>query len=181
MLKLVRVPKLRQTARAFHTVLPLHISLGENILFGMPYSGGAYKILGFNETSFKLLERASKREFVHTGSLILTTTQLLPWNVKSWENFTEKDLGTIMQVVNTPLPTQSSHKSQLARGNPAKLVVLGTGKNMQILESKVGPHSVYITSGLGFEVLSTAVACKTYNFLVDEGRQVVAALLPAGS
>jgi len=92
--------------------------------------------------------------------------------VTSWGKFTEADLGVVMQIINKPV-------KGLTRGAPVRLLVLGTGKEMNSLESKLKAPGVYMSFGVGFEVLSTPLACSTYNLLVEEGRHVVAALLPA--
>jgi uncharacterized protein len=55
------------------------------------------------------------------------------------------------------------------------LVVLGTGERLRF-----PPHGVraQVTAlGVGFEIMDTAAACRTYNVLVLEGRKVVAALI----
>jgi len=78
----------------------------------------------------------------------------------------------VMQIINKPI-------KGLTRGAPARLVLLGTGKDMHPIESKLKSPGLYMTLGVGFEVLSTPQACSTYNLLVDEGRHVVAAMLPA--
>jgi len=51
---------------------------------------------------------------------------------------------------------------------------------MHMLEEKFSNTGIYTSLALGFEVLRTSDACKTYNLLVDEGRHVVAAMIPSG-
>lgn len=57
--------------------------------------------------------------------------------------------------------------------NP-ELVILGTGSSLQF------PHPAIFSSlmenGIGYEVMNTGAACRTYNVLAAEGRQVVTAL-----
>jgi len=96
--------------------------------------------------------------------------------------FTEQDLGSIMHMINAPItPKKRTPEGYTMRGSPVKLVLLGTGKNMEDLFLKLKSPGLYMSSGVGFEVLSTSMACKTYNILVDEGRNVIAAMIPAGS
>jgi uncharacterized protein len=57
-----------------------------------------------------------------------------------------------------------------------EIVLLGTGARQAFLE----PHMamVFHGSGIGIEVMTTEAACRTFNVLVGEGRNVAAALLP---
>ncbi|MGD2119083.1 MAG: Mth938-like domain-containing protein [Chromatiales bacterium] len=55
-------------------------------------------------------------------------------------------------------------------------IIIGTGKTLQfpeyeLLENLAGKH-------VGVEVMDTPAACRTYNILVAEGRNVLAALIP---
>ena len=56
-----------------------------------------------------------------------------------------------------------------------EIVILGTGKSL------IFPDATYLApitdSGIGIEVMDTGAACRSYNFLLGEGRHVVAALL----
>jgi uncharacterized protein len=56
-----------------------------------------------------------------------------------------------------------------------EVVLLGTGKQHRFIHPK---HIQALTAQhIAVECMSTAAACRTYNILVAEGRQVVAALL----
>jgi uncharacterized protein len=57
-----------------------------------------------------------------------------------------------------------------------EVIVLGTGQ-VQVFP----PPELYLRImelGIGFEVMDTGAACRTYNILMAEGRRVAAALLP---
>jgi len=58
--------------------------------------------------------------------------------------------------------------------NP-EIILLGTGNTIQF----PAPHlmSIPASKGIGLEVMDTAAACRTFNILVGENRQVVAILL----
>ncbi len=63
---------------------------------------------------------------------------------------------------------------QLAEQQP-ELVIIGTGGAQRFAHpSLLRP---LIERGIGFEIMSTAAACRTYNILVGEGRRALAALL----
>lgn len=59
--------------------------------------------------------------------------------------------------------------------NP-EVLLLGTGARQQFPGREV--LAALYSRRVGFEVMDTAAACRTYNVLVAEGRTVVAALMP---
>jgi uncharacterized protein len=69
---------------------------------------------------------------------------------------------------------EEKHFAQLATLD-AEIVLLGTGPRLRF------PHPSLtrplVESGIGFEVMDTGAACRTYNLLAAEGRKVLAAIL----
>jgi uncharacterized protein len=64
-------------------------------------------------------------------------------------------------------------------GLDLEVILLGTGKS-QIFPSPVLQVELG-RKGIGFEVMNTAAACRTFNILAGENRKVAAALIiPAG-
>ena len=63
---------------------------------------------------------------------------------------------------------------ELALARSPEVILLGTGLKQRF------PHMQLITEivrqGIGFEIMNTAAACRTFNVLASEQRQVVAAL-----
>ena len=60
-------------------------------------------------------------------------------------------------------------------GVAAEIVLIGTGKKLRFPPpAALGPLR---DARIGFEVMDTAAACRTYNVLLGEGRQVAALLL----
>ncbi len=57
-----------------------------------------------------------------------------------------------------------------------EIVLIGTGEHQQFPQ----PMALrpLVEAGIGFEVMSTPAACRTYNILVAEDRSVAAALIP---
>lgn len=93
----------------------------------------------------------------HTQSLILLPQQIIePWPVTDFASIT------------------ADHIAQIAALKP-ELVLLGTGAQHRFL------HPKYSTSlsalGISLECMSSAAACRTYNILMEEGRNVAVALL----
>jgi uncharacterized protein len=56
-----------------------------------------------------------------------------------------------------------------------ELVLLGTGARQAFPSPAFGAH--FLRAGIGFEVMDTGAACRTFNVLVIEHRQVAALLI----
>ena len=67
-----------------------------------------------------------------------------------------------------------THFDALAALNP-EVVLLGTGQRQRFPRAEL--LTSLVTAGIGWEVMDTAAACRTYNILMGEGRNVAAALL----
>jgi uncharacterized protein len=67
-----------------------------------------------------------------------------------------------------------AHFEQLALLKP-EVVLLGTGKTQRFIHPDMG--RALIENGISIECMSTTAACRTYNFLMAEGRSVAAALI----
>ncbi len=69
----------------------------------------------------------------------------------------------------------AAHAASLLTLEP-ELVLLGTGERQIFPATIFGAQ--FLRAGIGFEVMNTGAACRTFNVLVAEQRQVVALLLP---
>jgi uncharacterized protein len=78
------------------------------------------------------------------------------WLVQSFENFSEEHFELL-------LPLQP------------EIVLLGTGATLRFPSPSVTKKLIEIKTGV--EVMDTNAACRTYNILMAEGRNVAAALL----
>lgn len=67
-----------------------------------------------------------------------------------------------------------AHFAQIAAFKP-EVVLLGTGEIHRFLHPKIYRNLTEI--GVPLECMTSAAACRTYNFLMSEGRNVAAALL----
>jgi uncharacterized protein len=72
------------------------------------------------------------------------------------------------------VPDLTAADFSLLAGLSPEIVLLGTGERQQF------PHpsltQPLMAQRIGFEVMDTAAACRTYNILMAEGRRVAAAL-----
>lgn len=68
----------------------------------------------------------------------------------------------------------AAHIRQLLDFNP-ELIIVGTGNRLVFPAVEV--YSDTIKQGIGVDFMDTQAACRTYNILVSEGRNVVAGLI----
>ena len=57
----------------------------------------------------------------------------------------------------------------------AEIVLYGTGRHQRFPSAET--FALFTAAGVGFEVMDTPAACRTYNILAGEGRRVAAALI----
>ncbi|MCW1965066.1 Mth938-like domain-containing protein [Polynucleobacter sp.] len=69
---------------------------------------------------------------------------------------------------------EAGHFAQMVDFKP-ELVLIGTGSRQRFPKPEL--LNPLITAKIGFEIMDSQAACRTYNILVGEGRQVLLALL----
>jgi len=93
----------------------------------------------------------------HARNLIVMPQQLIvDWDVKNFSDLTEQ------------------HLSKIAEFN-SEVVLLGVGEKHQFLHPKI--YQSLAAKGIPVECMTTGAACRTYNILMSEGRNVLAALI----
>lgn len=92
----------------------------------------------------------------HRGSILC-----LPSGIYAWEPGESVDAGSLAPA--------------LAEKDALELLILGTGRRQQL--PAVDVRRAFTEAGVGIEAMDTGAACRTYNVLLAEGRQVGAALL----
>jgi uncharacterized protein len=92
----------------------------------------------------------------HASSVIVLAERVEPWPVARYDALTE------------------AHFAQLAALG-AELVLLGTGSSLRFPDPRL--TQALARARVGFEVMDTQAACRTFNILVAEERKVAAALL----
>ncbi len=93
----------------------------------------------------------------YTNSLIVSAQTL----IENWRPQTLNDLGIIDWAAVIALQP--------------KVVLLGTGIKLQFPPTEI--LAPLIQHNIGYEIMDTAAACRTFTVLMAEDRQVVAALL----
>ena len=69
---------------------------------------------------------------------------------------------------------EANHFSQLVDLKP-ELIIIGTGKRQRFPKPEL--LKALISAKIGFEIMDSQAACRTYNILVGEGRKVLLALI----
>jgi uncharacterized protein len=94
----------------------------------------------------------------YAGAVIVSAETVVPeWAVESVSDIGEAHLHPIFEL-------------------DPEVVLIGTGTRQVFLPQEI--QMLFYRRGIGFEVMSTDAACRTFNVLVAEGRRVAAALLP---
>ncbi len=111
----------------------------------------------------ELMVRACDDEQIIVGqqsyrrSLILTPQRVIPeWRPCRHEEISQQDLEVALSL-------------------QPEILLLGTGARLHFPPSALSAS--VLATGIGFEVMDTAAACRTFNILLSERRHVIAALL----
>lgn len=93
----------------------------------------------------------------YNSSIIVSANRVIPdWPVTSFESITEQHLERVLEL-------------------QPEIVLIGSGASQAFLPPSL--MMFFYGRGLGFEVMTTAAACRTFNVLVSESRNVVAGLI----
>ncbi|MBU3636713.1 MTH938/NDUFAF3 family protein [Polynucleobacter sp. es-MAR-4] len=115
-----------------------------------PHSG-ANTITGYGDGYIEI----NKIPYSH-AVLLSSDGEILEWAVQSFEGLSPADF------------------TQMASLKP-ELIIIGTGKRQRFPKPEL--LKTLIEAKIGFEVMDSQAACRTYNILVGEGRQVLLALI----
>ena len=112
-------------------------------------------ITAYSETYIEI----NKQRFGHS-LIVMPELCLHDWDVKLC---TELGLSQVAKLI------------ELHRNHKIEVLLLGTGEKQHFLTGT--PYFALAEKGIAIECMSTAAACRTYNILMSEGRQVMAALM----
>ena len=108
-------------------------------------------ITGYGEDFIEINKKRYEKSLI-----VLANQLILNWNVTTFAALTAENFAEILEI------------------NP-EVLLLGTGAKHQFLHPKLAKN--LIEKGIPIECMTTAAACRTYNILMSEGRNVAAALL----
>ena len=92
----------------------------------------------------------------YTRHVLVTATEVKDWNVSAFD-----ELG----------PAHFEHLRTLK----PEILILGTGERLRFPAPSLS--RVLTIAGVGLEIMDSKAACRTYNIVVAEGRNVLAAIL----
>jgi uncharacterized protein len=97
----------------------------------------------------------NNKEYAH--SLLISKTNLITdWPVQSAKEITNDIMQQLIAYQHT-------------------LILIGTGETQQMLSPELS--SLALSQGIGLEVMSTPAACRTYNILLADHREALAAFI----
>jgi uncharacterized protein len=93
----------------------------------------------------------------YTGSVLIPLRgNVIPWAADRWEALTEGHFERVLEL-------------------KPEVVIFGSGEKLRFVPPAL--LRALMKARVGLETMDTAAACRTYNVLAAEGREVVAALL----
>jgi uncharacterized protein len=94
----------------------------------------------------------------HPGSVIVFAERTVPWHAQALAEASIENLGAVTTA-----------------GTAVRLLLIGAGRGTGLLDATLRRH--LRASGVVCEVMDTGAACRTFNVLLAEERQVAAALI----
>ena len=123
--------------------------------FHLTQAAGRNLFTGYGE------DYVSVNEQRYTHSVLVSPEgEVRRWDVVAFETLTADDVGALVAL-------------------RPEILVLGTGEALRFPPAHV--LKPLAGTGIGYEVMDTKAACRTYNILMSEGRRVVAAVVVSGS
>lgn len=90
---------------------------------------------------------------VFSSSVLISTKILRSWRPQNVADITLSDFNDCVE-------------------DGYEVLLIGTGQTQYFL-----PPELLVTLGVGYEIMDTLAACRTFNLLANEGRAVIAGLL----
>ena len=113
------------------------------------------KIISYSNGSFRLKDSLLKRNIVISKNCLIEN-----WIVESYHNLATR------------------HLDQIISWQP-ELIIIGSGSVPSFPNGELIEHTA--SKNIGLEIMDTGAACRSYNLLIDEGRDVVACLFLSDS
>jgi uncharacterized protein len=114
-----------------------------------------------NDAAYQI--RAYKPGFIQVNDTVYTESLIISAN-KLITNWTPQQLADL-----------SAENLQAVTPLTPGILLIGTGEKLDFPALEV--YGELLNQGIGVEIMDTGAACRTYNALTSEGRNVVAALI----
>lgn len=141
--------------------------------FSQEHNNSAHVIKSYDENSVKVIRPITPEMLLEADYEPDKVNDLRPITLTESMVICENELRTSWapKSIND---LERSHIENLLELGP-EIVIIGSGKQL------IWPHpeimQPLIVNHIGYEVMTTPAACRTYNVLMHEGRHVVAALI----
>ncbi len=119
--------------------------------FTLEKPGDINLVRSHSETEIRIGDRA-----IRTNCLFNATELIAEWSARSIAALSTDDFA-------------------LAFAWQPEIILLGTGVRQQFPAREI--YASILSRGIGFEVMNTGAACRTFNILAGEGRRVAAGLI----
>jgi uncharacterized protein len=117
----------------------------------MERPGGIHLVRGYSAEGLRIDDQ------LYRNSVIVSATDVIGnWRPRNVDELGPEDLRAALELA-------------------PEVLLLGTGPTQRFPAAPL--YDALYRSRVGFEIMDTGAACRTYNVLVGEGRAVVAALL----
>jgi uncharacterized protein len=113
-------------------------------------SQGDYEIKSYEKGQFKI------NDSFYSESILIGLHVLLPWQPQCFDELSLTHLKPLLDYHPT-------------------IILLGTGEKLIFPPAPL--LNLFYENEVGIEVMDTLAACRTFNVLISEGRNVIAALL----
>jgi len=132
-----------------HTVN--QISQGNDMSLNLDENSATYQIRAYQPGLIQVNDQ------MFSTSIIITPDKLInSWSPQNIDELNREDLADVIAL------------------RPS-ILLIGTGHELQFPDLKI--YGDLINYGIGVEIMNTHAACRTYNVLTSEGRNVAAALI----
>jgi uncharacterized protein len=121
--------------------------------FSEESAGNAYRITGYGNGWVQVNQQRLTRSF-----LLGPQTLMTDWQPATMAELTPQHLQALFAI-------------------GAEVILIGTGNRQQLPQAEI--WKALVQNGIGFEIMSTDAACRTYNVLLSEARRVAAAFFVA--
>lgn len=98
-----------------------------------------------------------QNETLHAPLIVSAQTLIKDWAVQSFETLTPEQLEPLFAL-------------------KSELILLGHNQAASLASGAV--YQALVENGIGFEIMTTDAACRTYTILLSENRSVAVALFP---
>lgn len=112
----------------------------------------ALLVEAYGDGGFRLIEKRVE------GSIFVNGDGFFPIAAQTFDTLTADQIDTAIVTLDEP-----------------EILLIGTGETMQLLPKSLRVHLE--SKSIGFDVMSTGAAARTYNVLKIEGRRVLAILI----